>query len=290
MITCKISTDKFISSIIISFVDPKDKHPIEFYVRNKDLMDLLSTSGSHFLETITKIWPDAQYIRSLKRSSKAPAGNFGTIIPKKLKESVVIGVTGNSTFPAEFITLRSKCKINSAKSAIQTLFLDAGYDIDWCSFRNLETDPDTSFPKFKFGKDMDFFDGNLVTTKYDLKRADLTIDVIYVFIAVLIGLVLIIFLTCLMCFNREGLRHRNKLTPKEQLLHHKALRRAGAQLRNMSANKDELNGGFPYGKLDEDSKTGTLSSNKLASELESSPSPPPYRHGYDRVKRQDSKF
>ena len=264
------------------------KHQVEFKITNKDLEDEFALNADHFKQNFKQVWFNFEFVTGMDKPTNRHTGSYP--FPGQ-KEGMYITIAGMNPVPDDLKKLMEDCSNVPRDNKYQENLQAAGYNIDWCSLRVMtlgEGDSDTSSSAFL--PDSDKFDAvSHSSYAFDDSPQDLDADLIYVFIPILVGILISILLSFIMCCNREGVEKRDELTPGEQLAHHKSIRRAALQLREMSS-KDKIRtpppnrDGFDYGHLENDYPDSTLRTNSTM-DRKGPPSPvetpttrpPPYR-------------
>lgn len=264
---------KVILISIINFDAASVRHQLEFRITNKDIYDLFAEK-SKFLAEITKLWPSANFVTVLQKPSDRSRGSYP--LPGE-KEGVFVTVGGRTVVPPSLKQVISNCSLDSN---VKSMFLKAGYNVDWCALKERTVDVENinkGFGDENF-QDLDKFDSTTLNTReYQKQGENLTLDIVYVFVPVILGVAFMVVLTCVMCFKTDTTKRKN---PKK----------GQVALARSSDVKDNGNG-FAYGQLDEDltdSRSGTPS--RLKNDKNGSSNPPPYRVPPKREKTQDSSF
>ncbi|XP_065072141.1 alpha-sarcoglycan-like [Rhopilema esculentum] len=241
------------------------KYQVDFKISNFDLADfLLRDKYRSFAQEVQDIWTNAYIVTKIDKTVNRPGGRY---TPTGVKEGVFITI-GAGKPPPDALKNARYCAPQSPKPASQSVynkFSKGEFTVSWCHLSSLElslTSAGKQVPQPKKPED-DFTKTEYKTVKYDAGRNDLSTDWIYVCIPVLIGFIFIVVLTYVMCCNRQGSAKRDAMTPREQLEHHRSLRRATYRMRNMNSSNapsDEApgNGSYTYGRLEEDNDRSTL--------------------------------
>jgi len=273
------------------------KYQMDFKISNFDLSDIL-LNGKYllFTQSVQSIWSNGYLVTKIDKTVNRPGGRY---TPTNVKEGVFITVASEIAPPSSLKNARycSPQQPVAASKTVYDKFAGGEFTVDWCHLSAIELTVTASGsqasvtqqdPKYAFTKT------SYQTVKYDTSRADLSSDWGYVLIPVLLGVIFITVLTIIMCCKREGSMKRDAQTPRDQLEHHRSLRRATYRMRNMNSNApaDEApnDASYSYGRLDDDGYGHTPkqsrqgSSRNPGSSLPSTPGtnqrstvPPPYR-------------
>ena len=107
--------------------------------------------------------------------------------------------------------------------------------MDWCSLSDVTENLEPKIKrKSKFDENSQYFDTVLKTSKWDDSRPDHSLDFLYMFIVAFVGMLFIAYLTSIMFCRVKGLRPEDE-EPNDELLNHRELRRASAQMRRKSS-------------------------------------------------------
>ena len=214
---------------------------MEFKIKNKDLVDIFPLSD-HFVNTVQIVWPNAKFISSLQKPTEG-RGGFHPLPGNK--EGVYVAVIGDVVPPDQLTLILSNCE--TIPENIQQAFEKNGFQVDWCSLNNISYSESLKKDAIHL---LDNFETVVSDTQgYDKTSANVMMDLVYVLIPSLIGILAIILLTFAVCSS-----NKYKMASKAWFEHEIF------QKTPFNDISDKNITGFVYGELDEentDSRSGT---------------------------------
>uniref|UniRef100_T2MJ55 Epsilon-sarcoglycan n=1 Tax=Hydra vulgaris TaxID=6087 RepID=T2MJ55_HYDVU len=228
--TYETNRDEWILSIQKS--DLNLTYQMEFKIKNKNLDEIFPLCNV-FIKTVQRYWLNAKFISSLQKLSGHTVHKTG----------IIVVIRGNADPTNQFTLITSNC--HSVPIYLQQMFYNDGFQVDWCALKIISLNVNLRKKVNYLLETVSFFDDseNAVLKKniYNNTPASLSIDLVYVVLPFLFGILLAGFLTFAICTNSKY-----KMST-ETWFEHKDFQKP--KFNNIA---DKNITGFVYGELDED--------------------------------------
>nr|CAD7199146.1 unnamed protein product [Timema douglasi] len=239
-------------------VDPA-RYEVQLKINNMNVENMFDTQRLKRLLDVfrQKLWKESEddlYVTFL--ASAVELGARLPLLPDE-KEGIVMRIGSQATFSSLLIDLQEEvkplwklntCPRNFKRTTVEWLFRDAGFALDWCTFRLVE-DTSSSLRQHAGHVDTGIIDQYrpLGLGKEDRwsrptksgvpQRSYVGEFVLTLLVPMLVMLVLVLMLSLILCFHHEGITKRNNQTPATQMVQYTAVQKASHTLRSLSSQR-----------------------------------------------------
>jgi len=264
------------SFLVIDYSLASTKHQFEFKIKNKDINDMFQ-DGDDVLKIAQTLWPSVSYITLIEKPSHRVDGN--NPLPG-VKEGVYLVIGGALEVPANLKILKTTCNSIPSNNTVYLTMINAGYQIDWCDSKEINTVEKNQNGEFFMNSDQ-FYSTVMDTDDYSTVREHHISDLAYCFIAIILGFTFVVTLTCVMCIKDDETDLETNSSSDDRLVPNNP-KYLPFNLDSTPNNDNKTN--FSYGLLDE-SRSTTPNQVQFP---ETASRPPPYKMPPTRLPRSSA--
>ncbi|KAG5884853.1 hypothetical protein JTB14_036088 [Gonioctena quinquepunctata] len=272
-------------NVVISEKLNPAKYEVHLKIDNLNVDDLFEEERMEALKDIFRkeLWKDSAidlYVTFL--STAVELGARKPLDPSD-GEGVVIRLGSEAAFSDDLIELQEEvkplwkvpaCPRDFKRTSVERYFRDAGFSLDWCSFRLVDNN---NSAMHQINENLLTADGEIhengdrwhSVSKSEIPQRSYTKEVLVsVLIPTMILLVLGIVLTFLLCFHHDEIARHIEEFSSDEIDQSETIQRATESLRNFSSNRESMSPDLHSHSNSPNSTTGHG--------MHCRPSPPPY--------------